>query len=139
MLVNAFVGKPEQPTDDDLKAALGFRKPLWDQLLADLADEHQLVIREWNSYSPKAGWSLRLKLRQRNILYLSPTRSSFTATVVLGDKAVQAARQGRLPRRVIRIIDEAKRYPEGTAVRIEVEKPSDLAVVKKLAKIKLEH
>jgi hypothetical protein len=139
MLPNAFIGKPEKPTDAELAAVLGPSRALWDGLLADLADEHGIVIEEWNSYSPKAGWSLRLKLRKRTILYLIPCRSCFRAAFALGDKAVQAARDSGLPRRVIQIIDEAKRYAEGTGVRIDVGGPKDIAIVKKLAAVKLEN
>jgi Protein of unknown function (DUF3788) len=138
-LPNAFIDKPEKPTDDELSAALGASKPLWEQLLAELADEYDVGIQEWNSYSPKAGWSLRLKHGKRNIVYLSPCRGCFKASFALGDKAVQAARQGALPPRVIKIINEAKRYAEGTAVRIQVNEPKDIAVLKKLVKLKLEN
>lgn len=40
---------------------------------------------------------------------------------------------------VLDIIAEPKRYPEGTAVRIEVRSESDLLTVKKLAKIKIDN
>ena len=59
MTPNAFIGKTKQPTDGELTAALGPARATWDQLLADLAQEYSVNIREWNSYSPKAGWSLR--------------------------------------------------------------------------------
>jgi hypothetical protein len=61
-LPNAFIGKSETPTDDDLAAELGrSAKTLWDRLLANLAEQHNVATREWNSYSAKAGWLLRLK------------------------------------------------------------------------------
>jgi len=50
---------------------------------------------------------------------------------------VEAARVSDLPAGAIRIIDSAKRYAEGTAVRIEVKGPADIAVVLRLAAIKL--
>ena len=59
MLPNAFIGKSHPPTDAELADALGPARELWDQLLASLARQHKLTVREWNSYSPKAGWSLR--------------------------------------------------------------------------------
>jgi hypothetical protein len=90
---NAFIGKPKRPTEAELSAELGASKALWDELVADLAAEHKLT-QEWNSYSKKAGWSLRLKLRDRNIVYLSPLRGSFRASFALGDKAVKAALAG---------------------------------------------
>jgi hypothetical protein len=137
-LPNAFIGKPGMPTDDDLAAELGrSAKALWDRLLAGLAEEHNIVTQEWNSYSRKAGWSLRLKRDQRTILYLSPCRGCFRASFALGGKAVEAARGSGLPQRVIQIIDSAKRYAEGTGVRIDVNGPADIAIVMKLAAIKL--
>jgi len=138
MLPNAFIDKPKKPPAAELTAALGPSKALWDQLLAGLADEHNLT-QEWNSYSRKAGWSLRLKLKDRNILYLTPYQGCFFVSFALGDKAVQAARQSGLPQSVIKIINEAKRYVEGTGVRIEMKKPKDIEIAKKLAAIKLAH
>jgi hypothetical protein len=139
MLPNAFIDKPGEPTDLDVAEVLGPAKAHWDRLLADLAQECDLVVQEWNSSSRKAGWALRLKRQKRNILYLSPCRGSFRVSFALGDKAIQAARQSGLPQPVIRIIDEAKRYPEGTAVRIDVKGAKDISAVKKLTRIKLEN
>jgi hypothetical protein len=139
MLPNAFIDKPKKPTEAELTAALGPAKALWDQLLAGLADEHNLTVQEWNSYSRKAGWSLRLKLKDRNILYLTPCEGCFFVSFALGDKAVEAARQSRLPQSVIKTINDAKRYAEGTGVRMEMKKPKDIEVVKQLAAIKLAH
>lgn len=139
MLPNAFIGKPQEPTDEDLAAALGPAKALWDQLLADLAEEYNVTTPEWKSYSKKAGWALRLKRGERTIVYLSPCHGCFTASFALGGKAVEAARQSGLPQRVIKIINEARRYAEGTAVRIDVNGPKEVDIVKRLAAIKLEH
>ena len=55
------------------KPYLRFDESLWNELLAALA----LPIQEWNSYSPKAGWSLKLKLGKRTIVYLAPARAAF--------------------------------------------------------------
>jgi hypothetical protein len=137
MLPNAFIEKPKKPSEAELTAALGPAKALWDQLLAGLADEHNLTVQEWHSYSRKAGWALRIKRKEQNILYLSPRSGCFLASFALGDKAMQAARQSGLPQSAIKIINEAKRFAEGTAVRIEMKKPKDVAIAKKLAAIKL--
>ena len=139
MLPNAFIGKPKKPTDDELSVVLGAAKPLWDQLLVELADQHDTGIHEWNSYSLKAGWSLKVKRGTRTILYLSPYRGGFRASFALGDKAVKAAFQSDLPVRVLKLIREAKRYAEGTAVRIDVKTGQDVPIIKKLAELKLEN
>lgn len=137
MFLNAFVGRSKQPTEKELAAELGASKDLWDQLLAELLTEQGLSEKEWTSYSPKAGWSLRLKAGQRNIVYLSPSHGEFMASFVLGAKAMDAVRGAAFPGPVIQLINDAKRYAEGTAVRIKVKKKTDIAIVRKLTIIKM--
>jgi Protein of unknown function (DUF3788) len=137
MLPNAFTGKSHPPTDAELAEALGPAKALWDRLLARLAEDHKLTVREWNSYSPKAGWSLRLKCKERNIVYLGPCKGAFRVAFVLGDKAMAAARASKLPHSVIQLIHKARRYAEGTAVRFETMKAKDIKSIVTLAGIKL--
>jgi len=139
MLPNAFIGKAEKPTGEELAAELGASQALWDQLVAELAAELDIRDQDWHSYSRKAGWALRLKRKERNIVYLSPSRGSFLASFALGYKAVQAMRASQPSRRVLKAIEEGRRYAEGTAIRVEVAGPEDVADVKKLAKAKVEH
>jgi hypothetical protein len=137
MTPNAFIGKTKQPTDGELTAALGPAQATWDQLLADLEREFGVNVREWNSYSPKAGWSLRVKRKARTIVWLGPRAGAFIAAFVLGDQAMRAAHASKLPQRIVKIINAAPKYPEGTGVRIAVKTQKDLAAVKTLAAIKL--
>jgi len=65
-------------------------------------------------------------------VYLTPSDGCFMASFALGDKAVEAVRRSGLPPRVIRILDEAKKYAEGTAVRIDVTAARDIGIVKKI-------
>jgi hypothetical protein len=133
MSPNAFIGRTKPPTDDELSTELGAARAFWDELITELA----LPVQEWNSYSPKAGWSLKLKLKKRTIVYLAPCHGSFRVAFILGAKAVEAARLLKLPKAVLKIIDEAPRYAEGTGVRLEIAARKDLAAVKKLAEVKL--
>ena len=139
MLANAFIGKTQKPSDKEVSTELGSAKKSWDQLVTNLAEEHGIDTQEWNSYSKKAGWSLRLKHKDRIIVYLSPHRGCFTASFALGDKAVAAAKRSGVSPQVINIIDEAKRYAEGTAVRIEVKDAKDVTSVIQIAIAKLEN
>ena len=69
------------------------------------------------------------------------------AAAGIGDRALlrvekleEHGREGTIYRgRIIKIIDHAKRYAEGTAVRLEVHTAQDANVVKTLAKIKIEN
>ncbi len=139
MLPNAFIGYSKQPTKKELASVLGRTDGLWRMLVSELKRDLKLDRQEWNSYSIKAGWSLRLQSKQRNIVYLGPREGYFLAAFILGDKAVVAARKSKLPQRILTIIGDAKRYAEGTAVRIEVHEAKDADVVKMLAKIKIEN
>ncbi len=121
-------------SDRELTEELGTRKPLWDQLVAVLKEEYKLV-EEWN-YSKK--WSLRLKRGKRNIVYLLPSPQAIQASFALGGKAVEQARK-ELPPAVVQVIDAAPRYAEGTGVRLAVNEAADIAVIQKLARIKLEN
>jgi len=132
---NAFIGKKTKPTDGDVAKALGSAKALWDQVIDALKKD--CPTKEWNSYSVKAGWSLKLKKKDRTILYLGPWPGGFRVAFVLGDKAVKAARESQLPKAMVKLIDEAKKYAEGTAVRFNVTEAADVEAVKQLAAIKL--
>ena len=138
MRPNAFIDKPKAPTTDELAAALGPVKAAWDLLLARLAAECG-IVEEWHSYSRKSGWALRLKVKQRNILYLAPCCGAFRVAFILGDKAVEATRYSTLPRKVSKLVKEGTRYPEGTAVRMEVASARDIPSILKLTSIKLQH
>lgn len=135
--MNAFIGKPEEPTDADLAAALRRAKPVWDQLLIDLARELGVSVHEWRCYSRKAGWSLRAKCKARTIVWLSPSSGCFTAHFILGEKAMRAARESRLPQRIVKALSQAPKYPEGTGVRLEVRTSREIGMLKRLAAIKV--
>ena len=137
MSENAFIDKPEPPTDGELAAALGPAKAVWDQLLTELEADFGVNVHEWNSYSPKAGWSLRVKQKRRTIVWLGPRWGSFNVAFILGDKAMRAARQVKLPQRIVKVMNEAPKYPEGTGIRLEVRASRDIGTLKKLAAVKV--
>jgi len=133
---NAFVGKRNQPTQAEISSALGQTADLWNDFVAWLA-EQGVATQEWKSYSPKAGWALRVSRKKRNIVYLAPCAGCFRVSFVLGDRAVKAALQSDLPSIVSKAVKNAPKYPEGTGVRLIVKRPSDLSAIRKLALAKL--
>jgi hypothetical protein len=133
---NAFIGIKTLPVPEEVFAALGTTAEEWKQLVDWLATQG-VVDQEWKSSSVKYGWSLRIKLKKRTIIYLGPCAGCFRASFVLGDRAVAAARQSDLPKAVLKLLDEAPRYAEGTGLRVMVKSAKDLAAIQKLALIKL--
>ncbi len=134
---NAFIGKTEQPSAEEIAAVLGPATTIWDRLIHQLAEEYSVNVQEWNSYSPKAGWALKLKLKKRTIVYLAPCERCFRVAFILGDRAVQATKQSSLPIAVEKAIRDAPHYPEGTGLRLLVKGSRDLAAIRKLVAIKL--
>lgn len=137
MLPNAFIGRTTAPTANELAVGLGPAKAVWDQLVADLTAEQTIDLQEWNSYSPKRGWALRLKHGKRVILYMLPHHGAFSVALVLGSHALEAAHHAQLPAGIVTVIDRGKQYPEGRDVRIEVKGKKDIPAIRKLAAIKL--
>jgi len=139
MKPNAFIGRTKPPGDEDVAAALGDVKPLWDEIVVGLSQEFGLTRSEWKSYGVKHGWSLKLLRGKRTIVHLAPCTGSIHVLFILGDRAVAAARAARLGATAAKVLDAAPRYPEGTGVRIEVSRPRQLPLVRRLARIKLDN
>jgi len=76
---------------------------------------------------------------KRTVVWLVPYAGCFQVAFIFGEKALTAIRQSTLPARVLRMLDEAPTYPEGTGLRLEIRTAKDIAVVKTLAAIKLQH
>lgn len=135
---NAFIGKTAQPSPAELQAALGPTATLWDDFVAWMASELGVATQEWKGVlSNKYGWSLRLKVKARNIVYLAPYPGYFMVSFVLSDRAVKAAQKARFSAPVARALADAPRYPEGTGLRLAVKTARDLPPLRKLAAIKL--
>jgi hypothetical protein len=135
---NAFLGKPDQPSDAEVASALGTAAPLWNELIHEVTADAGKVTREWKGICVnKYGWSLRLKRNGRNIVFLSPCHDSFRVAFTLSDKALRAAREAQLPKAVAQALATAPKYPEGTGLRLTVNRAADLPAIRKLAQIKL--
>ena len=139
MKPNAFIGRTKAPSDADLAAALGTVKPLWDEIVVGMAEELGLTGSEWKSYGVKHGWALQLRRGKRNIVHLAPCQGSIRVLFILGERSVAAARAAGLGARAGKLIDDAPRYPEGTGIRLEVSRPRQIPLVRKLARIKLDN
>jgi len=137
MALSAFDDKAKQPQPDELEEMLGRTTAHWDDLREYLADAFPPLDETWNFAGAKWGWSLRLKQKRRTVLYLTPRRKHFLVGFALGEKAVKTAHESRLPKSILRVIDEAPRYAEGRGVRIEIRNKGDREAVKLVAKIKM--
>ncbi|MGB7844575.1 MAG: DUF3788 family protein [Candidatus Acidiferrum sp.] len=134
---NAFVGKAKKPAAEEIFAALGSSANNWKEFVDWMAQEQGVADQEWKSISLKYGWALRLKLKKRTIVHLSPCNGCFRVVFILGDRAVKAALQSKLPKSVMKAIEDAPRYTEGTGVRLMVKGSKDLIAIRELVRVKL--
>lgn len=137
MALSAFDDKSRKPKAGDLKDVLGRTATHWESLSSHIAAEFAPLDESWNFAGANWGWSLRLKRKKRTVLYMTPCTKHFLVGFVLGEKAVQAAHDAKLPAPILETIDAAKKYAEGRGVRLEIRNKKDLEVAKRLAAIKM--
>lgn len=136
MALSVFSEKSRTPTRDDLRSVLGTALDPWNTLLALVAERIGPLTEVWGFTSASTGWGLRVHNEERVILYMTPQKSQFLVSFVLGEKAVAAARVTRLSASVRKAIEEAPRYAEGRGVRIAVKNRRQLSSLATLAQIK---
>jgi hypothetical protein len=136
--LSAFDDKSSQPTEEDLRVALGNTYPHWAELQKQIASTYSAVP-EWGFASKSTGWGMRMRAEKgkRVVLYMTPCKGYFLASFALGEKAVAASRESDLPAPIMEIIDSSKKYVEGRAVRLEVRSAGDVSSVVKIAVAKM--
>lgn len=134
---NAFIGRKDKPTPKEIEGALGKSAKVWNEFVNWIVKDVGITEQEWQSVSPKYGWALRMKRKKRTIVYLGPSLGCFSVGFVLGPRAVEAVRESDLPESVVKEINAAPHYAEGTGVRFVVSSLKDLAPLRTLVHIKL--
>jgi len=121
------------PTTRELNALLGESYAAFEAL----TQRGSAVTCEWKRYSKTSPWVLKVSEGNRTLFYVTPKVRSFEATVVLGERATEAALNGRVSKRLHASIRAAKPYVEGRPVRVVVTDQADLASVEQLVAVKL--
>ncbi|HEX2833991.1 MAG TPA: DUF3788 family protein [Thermoanaerobaculia bacterium] len=139
MALSIFDDKTKPPTDSDVANALGSAAQAWLALKASVIAAHGDMREEWGFTAKSTGWGLRLKQRDRTILYMTPCCEHFLVSFVLGDRAVRAAHERGLPDAILDTLDSARKYAEGRGIRLEVRNAAELPPIEALVAIKVEH
>jgi hypothetical protein len=135
--LSAFDVKTKAPRASEVKKVLGRTSVHWDNLITHAESEYPPLQQTWSFSGAAWGWSLRLKQKKRTVLYMTPGKGYFMVGFVLGEKAVKAAHDSTLPSSILAAIDAARKYAEGSGIRLEIRRKKDLENVKQLAAIKM--
>ena len=135
--LSAFPASPCPPRPDELRLVLGAAAEAWEGLIAQVSTFQPPVAGVWACAGPKSGWSMRLKLKNRILLYLIPQEGQLLLGVVLGERAAKAAARSTLPPPVLALIDAAPRFAEGRGIRVPIQGLTDLATALALLQLKL--
>lgn len=133
----AFTDKAIVPDDAAVEAAVTTAYASWLALRATVGKAFDPVAEAWSFSGKRYGWSLRLSHRDRPIVYLTPLRDRFRASLALPERAMDAALAADLPPAVRSAVADAPVYPEGRAIRIIVTNDGDVASVLALATIRM--
>jgi hypothetical protein len=139
MSLSAFKEKTRPPSDDDLRGVLGKAYVPWRKLIELVGARVEPLTDVWGFTSASTGWGLRLRHKERVILYMTPQEGQFLVSFALGEKAVAAARAARLPATILTAIEEAPKYAEGRGVRVSVKNSRQIPALASLAQIKLKN
>ena len=121
------------PSADELASILGKSYGAFQALAHDRAG----ATCEWKRYSKKGPWVVKVSEGERTLFYLTPKADQFEVTVVLGERATEAALAGRVRPELHAAIRSAKLYVEGRPVRVVVASKAELAGVAELVAVKL--
>ena len=137
MALSLFDDEAGPPEARELADGLGRAGALWDELIRHMCEKYPPVTEAWNHGGDKFGWSLRLKRKDRILLYMTPQLGQFLLGVVLGEPAAERAHDECLPDEVLELIDGAPRYGEGRGIRLPIRTEDDLDTAMTLAGLKL--
>jgi Protein of unknown function (DUF3788) len=137
MPLSAFEDPAQPPSSDELHHTLGPSATLWVALLQHVQSLCGPLSELWNHSGAKGGWSLRLKQKERVILYVIPQRGAFLVGLVLGERAAQNAEASSLPPLALAALTAAPKYAEGRGIRLSVTSQACLEAVQALVPFKL--
>ena len=139
MALSALAEKSHEPTDKDLREVLGKVYDVWKDLIDVVEQRIGQISQVWGYTSKKTGWGLRLKQKDRIILYMTPQTVKFLVSFALGERVVAAGRLRGLSPALLKAIDAAPRYADGRGLRLEVSGKRQVLCLAALAEIKSEN
>jgi hypothetical protein len=132
-----FTDYSHQPSQDEIRLALGSIYPLWERLTRFININYQ-IVGEFSSWGPaKSGWGLRYRIKGRALVALYPQKEKVMAQVVLGKAQAKKALNLSLGERVSKLLREAPQLRDGRWLSIPILDESDAEDVEQLLLVKM--
>lgn len=138
MALSYFTNREKHPVDQDLQDVLAITSPYWREIIDFCYQHFPDISEEWNYSGKNYGWSLRIKSKKRNILYLIPCQGYFKFAFVFGKNAVEKIFNSNINQQIKLELSAARTYTEGTGFRMDVHDNMLLKDIKELIRIKIE-
>jgi hypothetical protein len=135
MFIGIFTDKQHQPMMQEVLAAIGSQRALWEKLIRFVAENYRSRS-DFRFYGKNYGWAVRFRVRGKAFLSMYPGKDSFTAQIVLGQDEIEKTSSLALGDNVRRILKEAHAYPEGRWIFIGVDSERELNDVQQLLVLK---
>lgn len=136
MSIGLFTDKSNQPTEAQVREAVGPRIQLWHDLIRFVQSQYPVQQDFKFLYGKSYGWAIRFRIKGQLLVSLFPTQGGFVAQVNLSPSDVEMALALNMSRNVLGAIDGAQPYPEGRWLFIPVETEEDLGDVKQLVEMR---
>ena len=91
MSIGAFTDKKQRPTEEEIRAMIGPKLPLWEKLIQFIRENYPSDEDFTFLYGKKYGWALRFRIRKQLLTSLYPAEGGFTVQVNLSPEAVEQA------------------------------------------------
>ncbi|HTX79242.1 MAG TPA: DUF3788 domain-containing protein [Longilinea sp.] len=137
MSISAFSDKEHQPTDSEIREAIGSLYSTWQELAQWIREKYTVQEDFKFLYGTNYGWGLRFRIKGKLLINLYPGRSSFTAQIILHPEAVEAAQSMKLGENARQAIERANPYPEGRWLFIPVKSRANLEDVQRLLALRV--
>ncbi len=132
-----FTKHAHQPTQEEIRLALGSRYPLWERLTQFINTKDQ-ITREWSTWGPaNHGWGLRFRRKGKALMALYPQKEMIIAQVVLGKAQAEQATNLKLGEKVSKMLREAPQLRDGRWLSIPILNQADAEDVEQLLLVKI--
>ncbi len=136
MSIGLFTDKGNQPTEAQVRDAVGTKLPLWQDLIRAIRERYSVREDFKFLYGKNYGWAVRFRVKGELLVSLFPTQGGFIAQVILSSDAIENALAMEMSKNVQQAITRANPYPEGRWLFIPVETEEDLSDVQQLVEIR---